>query len=301
MAVLVGCGIAAACGADDGKRRVPGDGAGGAAGERDGANVAGARVGGASSDVTGPSAGAGGMPSSNGPEGGAGGGSGDSGGGPETEAGGGTAEGGAGGSGGDFVACSDASTPGIFHDSFTELSATHWNVLQSTADLYSATATGGAVVLSKPDGNPAGLQRVAIVLDLASVGAAGLADFDESIQFSDATLGTGGTYQVELHAYFEDSSYFFVVYDNSSGLNVHVWDGAIHAPQATAQTSGTFRIRREGANLSGYFDEKLVWSTTSTSPLSSAEFTLQVQPGATGPESVRFDDFELQGACVRPD
>lgn len=208
---------------------------------------------------------------------------------------GGAAEAGASGAGG-ASACSGAI--GTFSDAFATLDDAHWTISQTTPNLYTVDASQADVRLAKTDGNPAGFQSVSVVLDLPSVGGPVVGDFEELVSFSSASLGTNGTYQVELHAHFEDGSYFFVVYDNSSGLNVHVWSGAIQGAKAIAQSAGRFRISRVGTTLSAYLDSTLVWSTTSVSPLTGAEFSLQVQPGATQAESVTFDDFELQGACV---
>jgi len=211
---------------------------------------------------------------------------------------GGAAEGGvsaASGAGG-ASACNGAI--GAFSDAFATLDVAHWTTSQTTPNLYTVDAAQGDVRLAKTDGNPAGFQNIAVVLNVASVGGPVAGDFEEFVSFSNASLGANGTYQVELHAYFEDGSFFFVVYDNSSGLNVHVWNGALNGAKAIAQTAGRFRISRVGTSLAAYLDSTLVWSTTSSSPLTGAEFSLQVQPGATGAESVTFDDFELQGACV---
>ena len=307
--------LAAACGSDDGKRAVmkSAGGAGGAGGDdgttpgggggspqSEGASGGTINVRGEGGASGAPTAGATGADSGQAGAGasraGGDGGLGGSGG-----AGGVGGDGGTGGGAGANNCDSSSAAPTTFSDDFTQLQAKHWAVSQTTADLYSVDASQGDVRLAKADGNPSGLQNVALVLDLESVGGPVLGDFEEAVAFANASLGTTGVYQVELHAHFQDGSYFFVVYDNSSGVNVHIWDGAIHAPLTTAQTGGSFRIARSGTTLAGYFGNTLVWSTTATAPLVGAEFMLQVQPNTTEAESVTFDDFLLRGACVTAD
>jgi hypothetical protein len=202
--------------------------------------------------------------------------------------------------------CGIGSAPapvGTFDDDFSlGLRPLYWTVAQTTAGLYSVDSTQGDVRLAKVGSNSAGiLQNVVLNLNMQNIGGPVAGDFELSVDFSNAVLGSGGTDQIELHAFFEDSSYFYDVYDNSSGVNVHVWTGSIQPGFSTTVTGGTFRIVRSGATVSAYLNTSLVWSSPwTTGRLSGATFVLQLQPGSDDNESVRFDNFHLKGGCISP-
>jgi len=195
-----------------------------------------------------------------------------------------------------------------FDDDFSSgLRSQYWTVNQTTAGLFTVGSTQGNVQLTKVGSNASGsFQDVGIVLNLAALGGPIAGDFDYRVDFSNAMLGPGGVDQVELHANFADSSYFFDSYDNNIGgessltpgaLNVHVYTGSIYGQTATTATGGTFRISRVGTNLSGYFGSTLIYSTTSTSPLTEVQFVLQLQPGSNDNVSVVYDNFQFTAAC----
>jgi hypothetical protein len=205
----------------------------------------------------------------------------------------------------DTSACGIGSAPapvGTFNDDFSlGLRSRYWSVTQTTAGIYSVDDTQGDVRLAKVGTNSGILQNVVVNLNLQNMGGAVAGDFDASVDFSNAVLGSGGIDQVELHTSFEDSSYFYEVYDNSSGVNVHVWTGSLQPGVSTTVTGGTFRIARTGTTISAYLNSGLVWSSTwTTGRLVGVALVLQLQPGSNDNESVRFDNFHLQGGCVVP-
>jgi hypothetical protein len=194
--------------------------------------------------------------------------------------------------------CADGGTV-TFDDNFSAgLRSQYWTVNQTTNGLFTVDSTQGDVRLTKVGSNASGpIQDVGIVLNLAAFGGPIAGDFQYSVDFSNAILGPSGVDQVELHAKFADSSIFFDVYDNNSGPNVHVWTGSISGQTATTATGGTFRISRVGTTLSGYFGSTLIYSTTSTSPLTEVQFILQLQPGSDDNISVVYDNFQFTAAC----
>jgi hypothetical protein len=197
--------------------------------------------------------------------------------------------------------CADGGTATVaFDDDFgAGLRPTLWTVSQTVAGLFGVDATQGDVRLAKAGTNTDGTVRsVAIVLNLAALGGPVTGDFEYTVDFSNAVIGPSGVDQVELHASFADNSFFFDVFDNSSGVNLHVWTGSINGTFATTVTGGTLRIARTGSTLSGYLGNQLIYSTTSTSPLSDVRFILQYQPGSNDGISVRYDNFHFQAGCA---
>jgi hypothetical protein len=217
---------------------------------------------------------------------------------------GGSADGGS-TTGGDASSnCGIGSAPapvGTFDDDFSlGLRSRYWSVTQSTPGLYSVDDTLGDVRLAKVGTSPGGFQTVQVSVNLQNIGGPVAGDFEASVDFANAILGSGVD-QVQLDLYFEDSSLFCDVYDNSSGVNLHVWTGSLESGFSTTLTAGTFRVARTGATISAYFNSALVWSSTwTTGRVSRAEFVLQLQPGSNDNESVRFDNFHLKGGCVSP-
>jgi hypothetical protein len=144
---------------------------------------------------------------------------------------------------------------GTFSDDFSSgLRPTYWTVTQTTPGLFSVDDTHGDVRLAKVGMNPGGLQNVAVILNMAAVGGPIPGDFSTQIDFSNAVVGPNID-QVELHTSFADSSLFFDVYDNSGGLNVHVWDGSSQQGRIPVSgNSGTFTIARVGTTVTGYYN-----------------------------------------------
>jgi len=203
--------------------------------------------------------------------------------------------------------CPDGGTVTFDDDFSAGLRSQYWTVNQTTDGLFTIGSTQGNVQLTKVGSNASGsFQDVGIVLNLAAFGGPIAGDFQYSVDFSNAMLGPGGVDQVELHANFADSSYFFDSYDNNiggassltpGGLNVHVWTGSLNGQTVTTATGGTFRISRVGTTLSGYFGSTLIYSTTSTSPLTEVQFVLQLQTGSNDNISVAYDNFHFTAAC----
>jgi hypothetical protein len=213
----------------------------------------------------------------------------------------GSIAGGADSAGGGPGTCANGDVPAaVFDDDFAAgLRSNYWTVSQTTSGLFAVDTSQGDVRLTKVGTNSAsGVQNVAVNLNLAAIAGQVVGDFDFGIDFKNAVLGNGGTDQVELHAYFADSAIFFDVYDNSSGVNVHVWNGSsvIGATTITG-TGGTFRIVRTGSTVSGYFGNTMIYTATQTSALTAVEFTLQLQPGVNDNISVQFDNFHFRAGC----
>ena len=190
-----------------------------------------------------------------------------------------------------------------FTDDFsTGLNPAYWNIIQSIPGLYSVNAAQGNVQLAKIAAhNPGGVQYVFVRVNLAALGGSITNDFSTQVSFSGAVVPGPGLDQVELHTYYQDGSIFYTVYDRSSGLNVHVWDGgAVRGAQAVAGNAGTFRISRTGATVTGYFNGTSIYSTSRATPVVAIDFVLQNNAGSDDAISVTFDDFSVTAASVRP-
>ena len=195
-----------------------------------------------------------------------------------------------------------AALGGTFSDDFSAgLSPSFWSVWQTTAGLYSVDATNGHVQVAKTSAHsPGGFQNVAIALNLAALAGTNTGDFSTQVDFTNAVVPGPGLDQVELHTYFQDGSYFFTVYDNYNGLNVHVWNGGLLGRTPVTGNSGTFRISRVGPTLTGYYNGAPIHSEIKDSPLVRIDFALQNNNGSDDPTSVTFDNFSLTAAFVAP-
>ena len=190
---------------------------------------------------------------------------------------------------------------GTFADSFSNgLDPNYWSIIQTTTNLYSVNATQGNVQLAKTSAhNPGGVQDVYARVNLAALSGAISNDFSTQVSFSGAVVPGPGLDQVELHTYYQDGSIFFTVYDRSSGLNVHVWDGgSVRGARSVSGNSGMFLITRTGSEVSGYFDGTLIYSTVRSSPMTAIEFVLQNNAGSDDQTSVTFDNFSVSGPSV---
>lgn len=187
---------------------------------------------------------------------------------------------------------------GTFTDNFSPgLSSTYWSIVSSELSDYSVNAPGGYVALSKI-GTTSGNVAVSISLNLAALGGDISGNFLDQINFSNAQIGPNLD-QVQLDDSFADGSLFDDVYDLSSGLNVHVWNGAVQNATSITGTSGTFAIGRTGSTVTGYFDGTAFFSETETSALDYIDFRLETQPDAsTDSSSVTFTNFSLTAASV---
>ena len=191
---------------------------------------------------------------------------------------------------------------GTFADSFaTGLDANYWSVIQSTPNFYSVNAAGGGIQLVKnATPNPGGVQYVLVRVNLAALGGAITNDFSVQVSFSGAVVPGPGLNQVELHTYYQNGSIFYTVYDRVVGyLNAHVWDGSsvLGATSVDANT-GTFRITRVGATVTGYFNDMPLTSRERGSPLTAVDFVLQNNAGSDDAISVTFDNFSMSGPSV---
>ncbi|MDQ6913187.1 MAG: PEP-CTERM sorting domain-containing protein [Verrucomicrobiota bacterium] len=188
---------------------------------------------------------------------------------------------------------------GTFSDNFsTGLNPTFWTVSQTSPGVYTEDHTHGDVRFAKV-ASTSGLQSIQVALKMSAVGGPITGDFSMQIDFSNAIIGPGVD-QVEFHSNFADSSFFFDVYDTSTGgTNVHVWNGSINGAMSVTVTAGTFAIARAGSTLTGYFNGTPIFSETNTSQLTQISFILQNQPsGANDTPSVTFDNFSLTATSV---
>jgi hypothetical protein len=200
-----------------------------------------------------------------------------------------------------FVAAAGNAQGDTFSDDFsTGLDPSYWGIIQSTPNFYSVDASQGNVQLAKTSAqNPGGIQGVYIRLNLAPFGGPITNDFSTQIDFTNAVVPGPGLDQVEFHTYYEDGSIYYTVYDNSSGYNVHVWDGsAAQGMIPMSGNSGMFRISRTGATVTGYFNGTALYSETRSSPLTAIDFVLQNNNGSDDAISVTFDNFSLTSASV---
>ena len=180
-----------------------------------------------------------------------------------------------------------------FTDNFSSgLNPAYWTVTQTTPGLYSVNTSSGNVTLAKTANNsPGGFQSVAVNLNLAAFGGPVSGNFSTQIDFSNAVVAGSNENQVVLNTEFQSGATFDDVYDNSSGLNTHVWDGiAVRGATSAANNFGTFQISRTGSTLSGYYDGSLIFSETNASPLTALTFSLQ-NNGTNDPISAQFDNF----------
>jgi hypothetical protein len=61
---------------------------------------------------------------------------------------------------------------------------------------------------------------------------------------------------------------YFDSFDNSSGLNAHVWDGSSVQGLMTLSTNGgTFSLSRSGGTVTGYFNGRPLHAETRSAPL----------------------------------
>lgn len=195
---------------------------------------------------------------------------------------------------------------GTFTDDFSSgLNSTYWSISTSVQDIYTVTATGGDIGLSKT-ATTNGNQLVSIVLNLAALGGNISGNFSEQIDFSNAVIGPGHLDQVQLDDSFAGDSLFSNVYDLEDGLNVHVYtaspsnpNGSVNDPTATTLTAGTFLISRTGSTVTGYFNGSSMFSETESSALTYIDFRLETQGNPnTDSTSVDFDNFSLTAASV---
>lgn len=194
-----------------------------------------------------------------------------------------------------------------FIDDFSSgLNPGYWSVTQTTPGLYGVNGGGGQVSLARSAHSPTGgLQWVGVHLNLAALGGNIAGDFSMQIDFNNAVLGSHSVDQVQLNAFFADGSYFLDVHDNSLGVNNHVWfdvtppyTGGVSVIHPNPSNSGTFKIARTGAVVSGWHNSTLLFSANGyTAALSEIMFTLQ-NNGTNDMISSNFDNFSLTAASV---
>ena len=170
-----------------------------------------------------------------------------------------------------------------------------FSVTQTTDGLFSLNATQGVVHLAKVAGSPGGLQDIDVVLDMQAAlgGSSVTGDFSVQINFANAVIGPSVD-QVELHTHYADGTIFFDVYDTSSGVNVHVWNGVnVNNPMPVSVTGGTFKISRIGSTVTGTFNGATIYSQEISAALTGIDFVLQLQPGSDDYPAVDFDNLSV--------
>ncbi len=190
-----------------------------------------------------------------------------------------------------------------FSDDFaTGLNPGYWSIIQTITNFYSVAASQGNVHLAKSSAhNPGGVQFVFVRVNLALFGGNITNDFSTQIDFTNAIVPGPGLDQVELHTYYQDGSIFYAVYDNFSGINVHVWDGgSVQGLRGVSKNYGTFAISRTGSTVTAYFDGTPIYSTSRSAPLTAIDFVLQNNAGSDDAISVTFDNFSLTAASILP-
>jgi hypothetical protein len=188
---------------------------------------------------------------------------------------------------------------GTFSDGLTNgLNPAYWSIVPTTPGIYSVDPAGDGIALAKI-APTSGFQDVEIHLNLAALGGDALGNFSTQIDFTDAVIGPNDD-QVQFNIGFSAGAGFDDVYDVSSGLNVHVWNGSfLLGPTPVTATSGTFSFGRVGSTITGYFNGAPIASEPDTGALSDIWFSLQNQPGAAGDSSsVTFLNFSLTDSVV---
>jgi hypothetical protein len=190
---------------------------------------------------------------------------------------------------------------GTFSDNFANgLNPAYWGVIQTTPGLYSESVSQGNIDLAKTSENtPGGLQAIYIRLNFASFGALITNDFSTQVNLSNAVVPGPGLDQVELHTYYQDGSIYYDSYDNSSGLNAHVWDGSsVQGLMPLSTNGGTFSISRTGGTVTGYFNGTPLHSETRSAPLIAIDFILQNNIGSDDATSAAFNSFSFTSSSV---
>ena len=129
------------------------------------------------------------------------------------------------------AAIPSSSHAGTFSDSLTNgLNPNYYSVDPSTADVYTETAGSTGIQLAKV-ADTSGFQEIDIDLNLPALGGNVTGDFSVQINFANALIGPNDD-QIQLNTTYANGASFDDVYDLSSGLNVHVYDGSgIENPQ----------------------------------------------------------------------
>ncbi len=191
---------------------------------------------------------------------------------------------------------------GTFSDDFAAgLDASHWSVIQTTPDLYSANASSGEIRLAKIAPTPGGLQSVSLRLNFAPFGGRITNDFSTQMDFTNAVLPGPGLDQVQLNTYYEDDPIYCAVYDNDGGLNAHVWDNlGVQGRIPVSGNAGTLRISRTNGVVTAYFNDTPLFSEARPSALTGIDLVLQNNMSSDDATAVAFDNFSLTATSMSP-
>ena len=200
------------------------------------------------------------------------------------------------------AALPSASHAGTFSDSLTNgLNSKYFTVTQSAAGVYTDDPSNTGLQLAKVE-NTSGFQEIDVDLNLSALGGNVTGNFSVQINFANAVIGPNDD-QIQLNTGYANGATFQDVYDLSSGLNVHVWDGSnVQSPQSVSTNNGTFVVSRTGSTVTGTFDGMTIYSNTNATALDAIYFSLQNQPGAADDSSsVTYSNFSLTAANVVPE
>ena len=198
------------------------------------------------------------------------------------------------------IATSIQASAGSFQDDFSNgLNPTFWTVTQTTSNLYNANTNAGTLNFARSAASStAGFQAVNAVLSLPALGGNITGDFSTQVDFSNAVISGALFNQVQLNVLFTNGNYFLAVHDNFQGGNNHIFNSNLDQGIAlNTGNSGTFRIQRTGAIVSGFFNNSLLFATAISAPVSEISLSLQ-NNGTNDPISVKFDNFSLTPATI---
>lgn len=159
------------------------------------------------------------------------------------------------------AAIPNSSHAGTFSDSLTNgLNPNDYTVTQSAAGVYTEDPSDTGIQLAKVE-STSGFQEIDINLNLSALGGNVTGDFSVQIDFANALIGPNDD-QIQLNTSYANGAGFDDVYDLSSGLNVHVYDGlGIENPQPVSTNNGTFIVSRTGSTVTGTIDGLTIFPT----------------------------------------
>lgn len=197
-----------------------------------------------------------------------------------------------------FVSAIVVATQTLFAASFSDnfasgINTANW-LVQTNDGLVSITDQSGTVVISKPAGTQLGFHYGVLACHVAAQG-----DFTAQIDFTNANVtlvsGTPGN-QLQFNCRFGGQDFLVVRSDETAfGQNMHVW---LNPPaqsvdvMATTAASGTLKITRSGAQVSGYMNSTLIYQGTFNTNDATFSFVLQ-NNGTDDAISAGFSNFQL--------
>lgn len=186
-----------------------------------------------------------------------------------------------------------------FTDSFTTgINPTNWVVLTNDP-LFSVTAPGGSVVISKPSGNNSGFHYAIVACRIAARG-----DFTAQVTFTNANValvsGSPGN-QLQFDCRFGAQDFLIVRSDEQAlGQNVHVYlnpPSVLEGTTSASATAGTLMITRAGTEVSGYLNSSLIYKGTLNTNDATFAFRLQ-NNGTDDAMSATYGNFQVTAVSL---